>query len=221
MEIIGLFLSLFCSFIFWVTVFSGEARAEGAEWLLISVAAHLIACALLHRQWLWMRKHPGAFLRSKISPPSERQASNAPTDTAWIYTLALLLPILGYTLSGPEEEKNSASATLPTRVGNLADAGGSPTIREAFIPSEDDPYTTNDESNDQPLGHFGTETLAVFSHDSGNYYNLDGDIEDGTLERLYFPKGGWVDFFSCDLDEDLQGECIDEEGRLWSIEGEG
>jgi hypothetical protein len=40
------------------------------------------------------------------------------------------------------------------------------------------------------------------------------------LQRVYFPKGGWVDFPGCDLDEDLTGSCEDEEGRSWEIDGE-
>jgi hypothetical protein len=41
-----------------------------------------------------------------------------------------------------------------------------------------------------------------------------------TLERLYFPKGGWVDLIDCELDDDLTGECDDENGRTWELNGE-
>jgi hypothetical protein len=132
--------------------------------------------------------------------------------------------MLAYLMSGPEPSKvqrQVANNVAPVQLGDLSDVGGSPTIREPFTPELDDPFTSNDESNDQPLGHFGTETLSVLNYDSGNSYTLDGEIVDGALERLYFPKGGWIDFYSCDLDEQFQGECTDEEGRLWSIEGEG
>jgi hypothetical protein len=40
-----------------------------------------------------------------------------------------------------------------------------------------------------------------------------------TLHRLYFPKGGWIDFPDCHLESDLTGNCTDEEGRSWQIEG--
>jgi hypothetical protein len=99
-------------------------------------------------------------------------------------------------------------------------SGGAATIRRPFLQIPDDPGTSNDESNDQPRGHFGTLTLSVCNLQSGNCYPLDADISGTTLERLYFPKGGWIDFYSCELDDDLTGECDDEEGRLWQVEGE-
>jgi hypothetical protein len=96
--------------------------------------------------------------------------------------------------------------------------GGSPIVRVPFERVPDNPRTSNDESNDQPLGHFGTMTLSVYYPSSGHRYPLDADVEDDTLLRLYFPKGGWVDFENCDLD-DFEGECADENGREWVFEG--
>lgn len=103
---------------------------------------------------------------------------------------------------------------------NLARRGGSPTIRRDFVPDDDDPTTSNDESNDQPLGHFGTISLKVCNLQSGNCYPLDGELTGSSLNRLYFPKGGWVDFSDCELEEDMTGECVDENGKSWRIEGE-
>jgi hypothetical protein len=103
--------------------------------------------------------------------------------------------------------------------GDLAKHGGTPTIRREYERQADDPSTTNDESNDQPLGHFGTVTLSVIGP-NGNPYTLDADVDDNKLERLYFPKGGWLDFDACELDDDLNGECTDENGKDWTIEGE-
>jgi hypothetical protein len=54
----------------------------------------------------------------------------------------------------------------------------------------------------------------------GTATRWNGEMSEFTLERIYFPKGGWVDFPGCELD-DLQGECEDEEGRSWEILGEG
>lgn len=111
--------------------------------------------------------------------------------------------------------------SVQPRQGDLSKRGGSPTVREPFVAAADDPYTTNDESNDQPVGHFGTITMAVSSDESGNSYTLDADLDGTTVERVYFPKGGWIDFYDCELDEDLTGNCWDEEGRSWSFDGEG
>jgi len=105
------------------------------------------------------------------------------------------------------------------RRGDLSLTGGSPTIRREFTPRPDDPATTNDESNDQPRGFFGTTTLQVTNLGSGNSYPLDADLDGTTLHRLYFPKGGWIDFPDCELEPDLTGTCDDEEGRSWEIGG--
>jgi len=104
--------------------------------------------------------------------------------------------------------------------GDMSTHGGTPTIRRAFSPVEDDPNTTNDESNDQPQGYFGRKTLQVTNLNSGNSYPLDADIEGRELHRLYFPKGGWIDFIGCELDDDFHGTCTDEEGREWEFNGE-
>lgn len=125
---------------------------------------------------------------------------------------------------GTASVSNTSAQTVGTREGNLAKRGGTGTVRKPYSPGPDNPATTNDERNDQPKGHFGTITLSVTNVSSGATYSLDADVtEDGSefhLERLYFPKGGWVDFIGCDLDEDYLGFCQDENGRSWDINGE-
>jgi hypothetical protein len=95
------------------------------------------------------------------------------------------------------------------RDGPHALRGGSPIVRVPFEPKPDDPSTTNDESNDQPLAR-------SFRHPDTE--RLDADVDEDTLLRLYFPKGGWVDFEDCELD-DFEGQCDDENGREWVFEG--
>ncbi len=85
----------------------------------------------------------------------------------------------------------------PVKRGDMSRSGGTATVRKPFVPQSDDPGTSNDESNDQPAGHFGTVTVSVTNQGSGNTYSLDADIEGQILHRLYFEKGGWVDF-PCD-----------------------
>lgn len=118
--------------------------------------------------------------------------------------------------------KDPPKPTTPTypQKGNMSMHGGTPTTRKQPPIIPDDPYTSNDESNDQPLGFYGTMTLDVTNLNSGNSYPLDGDIEGLQLQRLYFPKGGWVDFYDCELDYSYCGTCDDENGTMWSIEGE-
>ena len=92
-------------------------------------------------------------------------------------------------------------------------------MRREYEPQPDDPYTTDDESNNQPVGYFGTKTLSM-AGENGNTYTLDGEIENGELRRVYFPRGGWVDFPGCELESDFTGACLDEEGRSWTIHGD-
>jgi len=123
----------------------------------------------------------------------------------------------------PQPTKSEESRQVEPHKGDLATRRGTATVREPYTKPVDDPYTTDDESNNQPLGKFGTVTLHVLYVNSGNSYPVDADVEENgdgyELHRLYFLKGGWVDFNSCDLDEDYQGSCDDENGRAWEIEG--
>jgi hypothetical protein len=102
--------------------------------------------------------------------------------------------------------------------GDMSNTGGSATIRNSFTPEyEDDPFTTNDESNDQPVGFYGTETMYACNGSSGNCYDLDVDSDGESVERLYFPNGGWVDVEYSDCDD---GYCLveDENGTEWELE---
>ncbi len=106
----------------------------------------------------------------------------------------------------------------PYKKGDLSNSSGTPTLRYSETPIyPDDPYTTNDESNDQETGYYGTETVSACNGSSGNCYNLDADIYDDEVERLYFPKGGWVDIDYSECDD---GCCYleDENGDEWEIE---
>jgi hypothetical protein len=102
--------------------------------------------------------------------------------------------------------------------GDMSNEGGTATVRYADTPEyEDNLYTTNDESNDQALGFYGTQTMNACNQSSGNCYDLDVDISDGEVERIYFPKGGWVDIVGSDCYEEL---CfvIDENDTEWVLE---
>ncbi len=102
--------------------------------------------------------------------------------------------------------------------GDMSDYGGSPTLRFEDTPEyEDEIYTTNDESNDQPVGFYGTETMEACNQSSGNCYDLDVDSDGENIERIYFPKGGWVDVDSSECDD---GYCYveDENGTEWELE---
>lgn len=86
----------------------------------------------------------------------------------------------------------------------------------------DNSATTNDESNDQPIGTAGTKTFCVSTPHNGRRYALDVDANgEGYINKIYFPKGGHVDFSDCITHSDWSGECDDENGKTWVFEGEG
>ena len=124
---------------------------------------------------------------------------------------------------GPAEKPRTSTrseSTVEPHQGNLSRRGGSPTVRESYGRQLDNPNTTNDESNDQPVGHFGTVTLIVSQAESGHTYTLDVEMDGSEATRIYFPKGGWVDLEGCELEDGYAGKCIDENGRHWTFEGE-
>jgi hypothetical protein len=111
-------------------------------------------------------------------------------------SLCLLLTACSNTKTKSEHE---------VQKGNPSHSGDTATVRKPYTPPADDPTTSNDESNDQPVGHFGTVTLVVFNYSSGNEYTLDADVDGGEVQRLYFPKGSWLDFDSSEIDSDGNG----------------
>jgi hypothetical protein len=51
----------------------------------------------------------------------------------------------------------------------------------------------------------GTETIEVYSHESGNYYDLDADISNGEVEVIHFEHGGYI-YINAELNSDGSGE---------------
>jgi hypothetical protein len=123
------------------------------------------------------------------------------------------------TTSANQQVASAEPYVRQVQQGDMAHHSGTPTIRKPFAPQPDDPSTTNNEANDQPIGHFGSVTLNVHNVSSGNSYPLDADVDGTEVQRLYFPKGGWVDFNSSELDSSGNGSGIDEQGRSWEFEG--
>jgi hypothetical protein len=121
--------------------------------------------------------------------------------------------------SGQQFDSGAPQAVVLPQEGDLSHEGGTPTIRKEFVRQADDPSTTNDESNDQPTGHFGTCTMTVTSESSGNTYVLDADVNGTEVQRVYFPKGGWVDFDESEIDADGNGTGTDEQNREWTFGG--
>jgi len=62
----------------------------------------------------------------------------------------------------------------------------------------------------------GTETINACSSESGNCYDLDADISDGSIEQIYFPNTGYL-YFSADIDSDGSASDFDENGNEWDF----
>ncbi len=97
--------------------------------------------------------------------------------------------------------------------GDMINSGGTPTYRYNNTPSSFYDY----ESNDQPVGFYGSDTMYACNGGSGNCYDLDVDTDGENIERIYFPKGGWVDVDYSDCED---GYCYieDENGTEWELE---
>ena len=62
----------------------------------------------------------------------------------------------------------------------------------------------------------GTETIEACSRDSGNCYDLDADISEGYIERVYFPNGGYL-YLSAEIDSDGNASDYDQDGNSWEF----
>lgn len=121
---------------------------------------------------------------------------------AWIFWLGVIVFIIWGASSDGVESKSGIDQS----------SRGNPPASEP-----DDPYTTNDESNDQPVGYYGTDTKSVTTPHNGHSYELDVDYDDGEPSTIYFPKGGHVDVGDCSSSYGYT-YCQDENGREWEFE---
>lgn len=130
-----------------------------------------------------------------------------------IVVIALIASNTG-SISGNKQELESDAYYK----GDMSNTGGTPTYRYSDTPSySDNYYTTDDESNNQAVGFYGTDTMYACNGSSGNCYDLDVDSDGENIERLYFEKGGWVDIDYSDCED---GFCYaeDENGNEWELE---
>ena len=77
--------------------------------------------------------------------------------------------------------------------------------------------STNDPSNDQPVGTYGDQTMTVSTPHNGAQYTLDVEFNGDNPSTIYFPKGGHVEISDCSRGGG-SWECTDEDGKAWTIE---
>jgi hypothetical protein len=62
----------------------------------------------------------------------------------------------------------------------------------------------------------GSETIEVYSQESGNYYTLDAELSNGEVESISFPNGGWI-YINAELNSDGTGEGYGSDS-YWDVE---
>lgn len=134
----------------------------------------------------------------------------------WCLAVGCCVGLLVLWSHGARPAATNSTMTYPKK-GDPSLDGGTPTLRRPYTAPTDDPRTRNNETNDQPLGYFGTGDVVVRNESNGREYTLGADVEDGQLLRIYFARGGWVDFPDCDVSANDEPLCLDEEGREWTI----
>lgn len=77
--------------------------------------------------------------------------------------------------------------------------------------------STNDPSNDQPVGSYGDQTMYVSTPHNGAQYTLDVEFDGENPSTIYFPKGGHVELSDCSGGNG-SWDCTDQEGQEWTVE---
>lgn len=66
----------------------------------------------------------------------------------------------------------------------------------------------------------GTYTVVACSDNSGNCYDVDVDINSGSIYMLYFSNGGYIDIYGADVDSDGNASG-DSDEDYWTFEVDG
>ena len=113
----------------------------------------------------------------------------------WIISSIIIFSLI-YGFSGNSDSINNYSYDEPTYTENSY----YPTSNNSFNDSYDgyDEHT-EDINRYESLG--GTYTVEACNTRTGSCYDLDADIGDGSVERIYFPNGGHLDLDGAELDE--------------------
>lgn len=112
-----------------------------------------------------------------------------------------------FNLENKEDEKN-----------NRIDEGKEYNYGNIYYNFDEHDYDVNRYQN---LG--GTYTVEACNTRTGSCYDLNADIDEGVVERIYFPNGGHLDLDGAELDEDgyTTGESYTEsegyDGNEWEV----
>lgn len=115
---------------------------------------------------------------------------------------------------------NKSAQTSPSSVSVGRSAASPATESNSGTTSDENTISRDDaiSSNwDEIKGYVnGTETVNACSDESGNCYDLDADISDGSITQIHFPNGGSLDF-SAEIDNAGDASGTDVNGNGWSF----
>lgn len=114
----------------------------------------------------------------------------------WLLAILMLVGIV-YGFSGDSNEGSFAPASV-----YLDSYGESPSYSSFDNNYDEDSYEEHNEDVNRYENLDSTYTIEACSSNSGNCYDLDADIEDGNVERIYFPNGGHLGLDGAELDDD-------------------
>lgn len=62
----------------------------------------------------------------------------------------------------------------------------------------------------------GSEIISACSNNSGNCYNVEADISNGTIDAIHFSNGGYLNF-SAEIDSNGDASDVDQDGNNWTF----
>jgi hypothetical protein len=103
-------------------------------------------------------------------------------------------------------------------IGSSKNSGDTPGVENHFLgQSTISRYDAISENWDEIKEYLsGTETINACSEESGNCYDLDADIENGLINEIYFPNGGYL-YFGADIDSNGEASDFDQNGDAWDF----
>lgn len=135
----------------------------------------------------------------------------------------IVLVVIAYFLGWFGDGKKDQVETPEIQDVGLADfeTGGSSNL--PLINTHKSDYYDDSQYEDYVEKPNGTYTVEACSQNTGSCYDLDADIYDGVVDRIYFPNGGHLDLDGAELDEyySASGESYTDsdgyDGDSWDI----
>ena len=140
----------------------------------------------------------------------------------WAVAILVIVGLINL-FSGPDKTETKSDNNFNPSVKGLSTPSPSPS--QFYYPSaeEDSEYSAHDEDVNRYEELSGSYTVEACNNSTGNCYDLDADISDGQVGRIYFPNGGHLDLDGAELDEDgyASGESYTESegynGDEWEV----